>query len=87
MQSRTTQTTVTFSHPFVLKSVADEALPAGTYQVFTDEEEIVGLSFLAFQRTATMLHVPAGSTLEGSHQVFTIDPMELAAALEADALR
>ena len=50
-----------------------------------DEEEILGLSFLAYQRTSTMLHSPAVSAKSGSHQVYEIDPNELATALEADA--
>jgi len=86
LQSRTTQTTVTFRHSFLLKSV-EKVLPAGTYRLDTDEEEILGISFLAFARTATMLHVPAISAPGDAHEVFTIDPIELAAALEADALR
>ena len=86
MQIRTKETTVTFLHPFVLKALG-ASLPAGTYRVVNDEHEITGLSFLAFERGATMLHVPAISTPGGRHQVFTIDPAELEAAMEADASR
>ena len=72
---------------FLLLKSVEKVLPAGTYRLDTDEEEILGISFLAFARTATMLHVPAGSMPGDAHEVFTIDPIELAAALEADALR
>ena len=58
MSVRTTETTVTFKHLFTLPSV-DSPQPAGTYRLVMDEEEILGLSFLSFRRTATMLHVPA----------------------------
>ena len=58
MSVRTTETTVTFKRPFTLPSV-DSPQPAGTYRLVMDEEEILGLSFLAFRRTATMLHIPA----------------------------
>jgi hypothetical protein len=58
MADRTTETTVTFKHPFSLTSL-DSRQPAGTYRLVMDEEEILGLSFLAFRRTATMLHIPA----------------------------
>ena len=58
MSTRTTETTVTFSRSFTLSAV-DGVLPAGTYRVSVDEEEIDGLSFRAFQRVATMLHLPA----------------------------
>ena len=84
MSIRTTETTVTFRRPFRLSSF-DRQEPAGTYRVVIDEEEILGLSFLAYQRSATMLHTPALSVLNGSRQVFVIDPAELATALEADA--
>jgi hypothetical protein len=53
MTVRTTETTVTFRHPFTLTSL-DRPQPAGTYRLVTDEEEILSLSSLAFQRTATM---------------------------------
>jgi hypothetical protein len=87
MAVRTTETTVTFKRPFTLPSV-DSPQPAGTYRLVTDEEEILGLSFLAFRRTATMLHTPAISpalSMSGHpNQVFTVNAAELAAALKAD---
>jgi hypothetical protein len=83
MAIRTTETTVTFSHPFTLSSL-EKPQPAGTYRLVTDEEEILGLSFLAFQRTATMLHIPAISTAGSLSQVFHVNSAELAAALESD---
>jgi hypothetical protein len=84
MALRTTETTVTFKHPFILTSL-DGRQPAGTYRLVMDEEEILGLSFLAFRRTATMLHIPAISPAPGRlNQVFPVNSAELAAALEAD---
>ena len=50
-----------------------------------DDEEIIGLSFLAYQRKATMLHTPALAAPGGRHQVFSTDPMELETALQVDA--
>lgn len=85
MTVRTTNTQVTFTRPFTL-SAFDVRQPAGTYRVAVDEEEIAGLSFLAYRRIATMLHTPAVSARSGRHQVFEVDPEELAAALDADAL-
>ena len=82
---RSIETTVTFHRPFTLPPF-DGPQPAGTYRLVTDEEEIQSLSFLAFQRVATMLHVPALSLPDDGHQrVVVIDPLDLAAALEADA--
>ena len=83
MSDRTTETSVTFRHAFKLTSF-DTEQPAGTYRLVTDEEEVLGLSFLAYRRTATLLHTPPISTA-GTHRVFPVDPAELANALEADA--
>ncbi len=87
MSVRTTETTVTFKRPFTLPSV-DSPQPAGTYRLVMDEEEILGLSFLAFRRTATMLHIPAISPALSisarPKQVFPVNSAELAPALEAD---
>lgn len=85
MSVRTIETTVTFKRPFTLPSI-DGPQPAGTYRLVMDEEEILGLSFLAFHRTATMLHTPAISMSGRPDQVFSVTSTELAAALEADAL-
>jgi hypothetical protein len=84
MSERTTETTVTFKHPFILGSF-DSAQPAGTYRLVIDEEEIIGLSFVAYRRTSTVLHAPASSTASRHQQAFPTDPGELEAALEADA--
>ncbi len=84
MTARSTDTTVSFRHPFMLEPF-DRLQPAGTYRLVVDEEQIPGLSFLAYRRTATMLHTPAISDADGSHQVFRIDQAELATALESDA--
>lgn len=84
MTVRTTEAMVTFDHPFRITAL-DRPQPAGTYRVVTDEEEIIGLSFLAFRRTATMLHVPAIEISKTARQVVTIEPEELDAILEADS--
>lgn len=82
--TRSTTTEVTFRHAFDLETVGS-GLPAGTYRVDIEEERIEGLSFLAYRRLSTHIHVPAighRSTLE---QVFLVDPKELTAAQERDA--
>ena len=84
MNIRTTETTVTFQHPFSLWAF-DGNQPAGTYRLVIDDEEIIGLSFLAYQRMATMLHTPALAAPGGRHQVFSTNPAELKTALRADA--
>lgn len=82
MGGRSTESTVTFRHPFSL-SALDRPLPAGSYRLVTDEEEIPNISFLAYRRSATMLHTPAiGAT--GAGQVFVVNFEELERALGAD---
>jgi len=83
MAMRTTETTVTFRHPFVLAAL-EATQPPGTYRVVTEEEEISELSFTAFRRTATMLHLPALSTASGTHQVVQLDLVEWTALVAAD---
>jgi hypothetical protein len=85
MTTRTTSTTVTFSRPFTLSGI-DGIRPAGTYTVETDEELIQELSFPAYRRIATLLLLPShpGSVILA--QIATIDPLELKAALESDAM-
>ena len=83
MATRSKETTLTFSKAFALSDV-DRPLPAGTYRVVVDEEDISSPSFLAFRRIATMLYVPAISTPDGSIEMFLVNPDELAAALAAD---
>jgi len=83
MNVRTHETMVTFDYPFRM-SGADGVLPAGTYRVVVDEEEILGLSFTAYRRVATMLHTPAVSAPQGRSASLAIESSELEAALMKD---
>jgi hypothetical protein len=80
MTTRTTETSVTFHHPFRVDG-EDDPFAAGTYLVHTDEESIDGLSFLGWRRVATTIHVRRN----GSTQVLPIDPTALAFILSCDA--
>ncbi|MEA2882955.1 MAG: hypothetical protein QOH32_2211 [Bradyrhizobium sp.] len=82
MTTRTRRETVTFARPIRIKGI-DRLLPAGAYDVITDEEMIEGLSFASFRRVATMIMVPAprGSAME----MISIDPAELGDAQRLDA--
>lgn len=84
MSTRTTETTVTFRRSFMLAPL-EGAQPAGTYRLVTEEEQIPGLSFTAFRRTATLLYLPADPVPGGTRQVVSVSPDELALALAADA--
>jgi hypothetical protein len=85
MTTRTTETALTFRRPFTRSAVGQHP-PAGAYRIAVDEDEILGLSFVAFRRTATMLHVPALSASIGRAEMFVLDADELAAAIETDRL-
>lgn len=82
---RSTESVVTFRHPFFLKSLG-VLQPPGSYRLVVDEMAIDGLSFLAYRRIATMLHLPAIGTFGAVQQVFSIDPHELDLACAADRL-
>jgi hypothetical protein len=84
MSIRTTETTVTFRRSFTL-SALEGPQSAGTYRLVTEEEQIPGLSFTAYRRTASLLHLPADPVPGGTRQVVSISPDELAEALAADA--
>ncbi|MDH3596752.1 MAG: hypothetical protein OEU09_11155 [Rhodospirillales bacterium] len=83
MTIRTSKKTVTFRRPFVLGGL-DEVLPAGTYSVETDEELLEGISFPAYRRMLTLIHLHAKPGHPGLTQTLTIDPNELDAALKRD---
>ena len=85
MATRTTETTITFRKPFTLTAL-DGPQPAGAYRLETDEEEVEGLSFAAYRRTATLLHLPARSISRRTTEVVPVDAAELTAALAADRL-
>ena len=83
MTTRTIRRTISFLRPFYLKGV-DRLLPPADYRVMTDEELIEGLSFPAYHRVSTAIFVPApsGSAIE----MVTIDPLDLQAAQDQDAM-
>ena len=83
MAERTIETSITFRHPFTLAAL-DGPQPAGTYTLETVEEEIADVSFVAFRRTSTMLHLPAIAHSSTRSEVVPVDPLELTAALAAD---
>jgi hypothetical protein len=77
---RTTRSTVTFDQPFILNMDIGE-LPAGKYQIDTDEEEIPASDRTAYRRTAVYLYVSNG----GSTRMLVIDPHDLESALGRDS--
>ena len=83
MSIRSTESLVTFRRSFVL-SVLEAEQPPGTYRIVFDDEEIAGLSFLAYRRVAAMLHLPSLEISKLARQVVLVDSDELEAAISAD---
>jgi hypothetical protein len=85
MTMRTSRKTVTFRRPFSLSGL-DEMQPAGTYTVETNEELLESLSFPAWRRTATVILLRPQAGGVGLGQDLEIDPSELEAVEDSDAL-
>lgn len=83
MTTRTTTRTVTFAKPFVLDEL-DEVFPAGAHTVDTDEELVHGISFVAYRRGLTTIHLYPKPGRPGRVRTLTIDPKQLDAAIERD---
>ena len=83
--TRSRRETVTFRHPFRIKGI-ERQLPAGAYEVVTDEELIEGLSFPSFRRVATLIMVPGAPPHHQSTEMISISPVDLADAQQADAV-
>ena len=77
---RTTKSTVTFVHPFILNRDFEE-LPAGHYEIETDEEEILTPERSAYCRAAIYFYVERA----GSTRMLVINPADLESALRRDA--
>ena len=82
MAIRTTRSQVRFKAPFRLAEI-EEAQPAGTYDIDTDEEVIEGNERTVFLRVATLIHLRK----PGFTETVTIDPKGLEAALDLDVSR
>jgi hypothetical protein len=83
MTIRTQRAISAFARPFLLKGV-DRLLPPGSYEIVTEEELIDGLSFPVYRRVSTVIFVPG--QIASSLEMVMIDPLDLAAAQERDAV-
>ena len=84
MTIRSRREVITFKHPFQIRGI-DRELPAGDYEVITDEETIEGLSFAAYRRVATMMIVPTAASQGLAKEMITIGSVDLADAQHIDA--
>lgn len=83
MQTRTSETIITFRNPFSIGSaIVDQ--PAGSYRSFREEELIEAASFAAYRAVSTTLQLPAIGIPSMSKQYVSISTAELQAALDAD---
>jgi hypothetical protein len=84
MTIRSRRETITFRHPFRIKGI-DRSLPAGDYEVITDEEMIEGLSFAAYRRVATMILVPSAPPHSSATEMISVGSVDLSDAQRVDA--
>jgi hypothetical protein len=75
--------TLVFEHPFRLKGL-DRQLPAGAYEVMTDEEMIQDLSFPCYRRVLTMIVVPCEWPYASAIEMIATSAVELADAQRND---
>jgi hypothetical protein len=85
MMTRTHRRKLTFSHPFTINGIGRE-LPAGEYELVSEEELIEELSFPVYRRTASWIMAPAEGAI-GTMEMISISPEDFAAAHARDSAR
>lgn len=83
MSGRTTITKVAFQRPFRIEG-CDDVFKAGVYAVETDEELLEGLSFAAYRRVRTALHLDRFECKPGDGRTAIISGLAFDAALKRD---
>lgn len=86
MVKRINKKLVTFQFPFLIDDIG-KPLPAGEYTIETEEESIVGLSFLAYRLIDTILVDRPPKGKPGATHYWSVDHTALAKAIEADSDR
>ena len=86
MAMRTTKSNVTFVRSFG-RGVFAEQLPAGRYPTETDEELLEGMSFPAYQRTATTMQLALDPQPPSVTEIAMVDPQQLEEALTIDGMQ
>jgi hypothetical protein len=80
---RTTETELTFQHPFHLHALT-QTLPPGTYRFVVREDLIEGLSFPAYQKPYRGLEIPAIDVVTAVRQYLKVNAGEIKAAQQRD---
>lgn len=83
MNMRSSRSTVTFANRFVLSGYPGD-LPAGNYEILVEEEQLLGISFDAYRRTATYLVVQGKAGQAGRTEMRATTESDLNAALRRD---
>jgi hypothetical protein len=83
MNPRSQQSSVVFLYPFQLGTTA-ELHPAGVYRIVTEQEELCGVSFVAYRTVAAFLQLPALGKRTVHTRQLPICLDELAMSLAAD---
>jgi hypothetical protein len=86
MTTRTTQTKVTFTRPFVLTCFR-ETLPAGTYDVEVNEQFRDGDWFPVYRRAVALLYLHIRPERPSHRQILSVDRDELDTVLERDGAK
>jgi hypothetical protein len=84
MLSRTSESIVTFHHPFSIGNAISDH-PAGSFRVVKEEELIEGLSFAAYRATSISLQLPAIGAPGTTQQFIAVSHHDLDAAQDADS--
>jgi hypothetical protein len=84
MTTRSRMETMTFRQPFRIKGV-ERILPAGTYEIISEDELIEGLSFPCYRRVSTFIMAPAAPPYQSSTEMIAIAALDLADAQRIDA--
>ncbi|SDE91119.1 hypothetical protein [Limimaricola pyoseonensis] len=85
MTVRSSESVVTFTHPFRISGYSEE-LPEGDYMVVVEEELLQGLSFEAYRRTGTYLTVQGRGNRADSSETRPVTQKALEAALDRDRM-
>lgn len=83
MTSRTAVTTITFARPFRLDG-CEGAFAPGAYAVETDEEMLEGVSFVAYRRVQTALHLHRTEWRPGEGRILFVPGASLDKAIRLD---
>ncbi len=80
---RTKTATVVFARPFRIEGYGG-LFAAGAYTVETDEQQLEGVSFAAFQRVRTAIYLDRSACRPGDGRIVIISGAALDAALGKD---